>query len=94
MIMNIWVKDKTNGRIHQVGTDVHDSFEFLNGRVEYYNLQNGDGTGEGGGYEFIEAPDMENYVSLTPDQLWLNRELIHKDILNAIAMRRNGKDLS
>lgn len=32
-------------------------------------------------YEWVEAPDIDDYVSVTPDQLYLNRELIHKDIL-------------
>ena len=79
MLMNIWVRDKSNGIIHQVGTSVHDSLDLMDGAVHYYNLQNGDGTG--GGYEFVEAPDLDDYVSVTPEQLYLNHELIHKDLV-------------
>lgn len=65
MLFNIWVKDKHTGDIHQVGSDVHDDLRLLNGRIEYYNLQNGDGTlnSGDGGYEFIEAPDPDNHES-------------------------------
>lgn len=78
MLMNIWVRDKESGVIHQVGTDVHDSLELLDDKVEYYNLRNGDGTPYG--YEFVEAPDLDDYVSVTPEQLYLNHELIHEDL--------------
>lgn len=82
MLMNIWVRDKSDGHIHQVGTDVHDSLELLDGKVEYYNMQNGDGTPYG--YEFVEAPDLDDYVSVTPDELRLNREMIHEELLKTI----------
>lgn len=38
-------------------------------------------------YEFVEAPDIDDYISVTPEQLYLNRELVHKDI---IAMLEKG----
>ena len=79
MLINLWVKDKSNGHIHQVGTDVHDSIIFLDGKPCYYNMQNGCGTLDE--YEWVEAPDLDDYVSVTPEQLWLNRELVHKDII-------------
>lgn len=82
MLINLWVKDKTNGYIHQVGTDVHDSVEFLDGQVVYCNMQNSASTLDE--YEWIEAPDIDDYVSVTPEQLWLNRELVHKDILKML----------
>lgn len=82
MLMNIWVRDKSDGHIHQVGTDVHDSLELLDGKVEYYNMQNGDGTPYG--YEFVEAPDLDDYVRVTPDELWLNRDMIHKSLLRKL----------
>jgi len=61
MLINIWVKDNDSGVIHQVGTDRHDSLEMINGRVEYYNLQNGCGTPDT--YSFVEAPDADDYIS-------------------------------
>lgn len=79
MFINLWVRDKSNGRIHQVGTETHDSINFICGQVHYYNLQNGCGTLDE--YEWVEAPDIDDYVSVTPEQLYLNRELIHKDFL-------------
>ena len=88
MLMNLWVRDKTDGSIHQIGTDPHDSLNLLHGKVEYYNLQNSCGTVEGGSYEFIEAPDYDDYVVVTPDILRLNRELIHKDIFKML--KENG----
>lgn len=82
MLMNLWVRDKSNGEVHQVGTDPHDSLDFINGRVHYHNLQNGCGTFDE--YEWVEAPDMDDYVSVTPDQLYVNKELIHRDFLAVI----------
>ena len=82
MLINLWVKDKSNGYIHQVGTDVHDSVEFLDGQVVYVNMQNSASTLDE--YEWVEAPDTDDYVSVTPEQLWLNRELVHKDILKML----------
>lgn len=75
MLINLWVKDKSNGHIHQVGTDVHDSIIFLDGQPHYYNMQNGCGTIDE--YEWVEAPDIDDYVSVTPEQLYkeINEEI-------------------
>ena len=83
MLVNIWVKDITDGYIHQVGTDQHDSLELIDGKVEYINMRCMAGT-LGGDYEFVDAPDLDNYVSVTPEQLYLNRELVHDEILKQI----------
>lgn len=85
MLINLWVKDKSNGHIHQVGTDVHDSVEYLDGQVVYVNMQSCASTLDD--YEFVDVPNLDDYVSVTPEQLWLNRELVHKDI---IAMLEKG----
>ena len=79
MLMNIWVKDTSSGRVHQVGTDPHDSLEMFDGVVHYVNMQCMDGT-LGGGYEFVEAPDIDSYISVTPDELMINRKLLHRDL--------------
>lgn len=56
------IKDKYNGDIHTYGTDSHDALMLdENGNVMYYNLQNGDGTGENGRYEFAHTPDERGY---------------------------------
>jgi hypothetical protein len=50
----LWIRDKGSGRVHLYGMDTHDTLIIDdNGNLAYYNLQNGDGTGEGGGYEFV-----------------------------------------
>lgn len=85
MLVNIWVKDNCTGYVHQVGTDPHDSLDSLDGKVEYYNLQNGDGTPTG--YSFVPPPDgydMDDYVSVTPNVLRVNREYLRKDILKIL----------
>jgi len=86
MLVNIWVKDNCTGNVHQVGTDPHDSLYSLDGKVEYYNLQNGGGTPTG--YSFVPqtaAYDMDDYVSVTPEQLMLNRKMLHADLAAMIA---------
>ena len=80
MLINLWVKDNYSGTIHQVGTDKHDSIDFIDGRVCYVNMQNMSSTLDDDGYSFVEAPNLDDYVSVTPEQLWLNRKLIHKDL--------------
>jgi hypothetical protein len=91
MIINLWVRNKINGNIHQVGTDQHDSLELIDGKVEFINLQCMCGT-LGGDYEFVKSPDLDEYVSVTPEQLYLNRELIHKDLLKQLEESELFKD--
>lgn len=89
MLINLWVKDKRMNTVHQVGTDVHDSIEYLDGTVVYMNMQNGCGTPDE--YEFVEPPDPDDYVSVNPEELYLNRELIHKDLLKKLEDRKNDR---
>ena len=85
MLINVWVKDKHSGKVHQVGTNVHDSLTTMNGTVVYYNMQNGDGSGfDDSGYEIIDPPDMDAYIAVTQEQLYLNRELVHKDLIEKL----------
>lgn len=98
MLINLWVRDKRSGTVHQVGTDIHDSVVGLhNGFPTYYNLQNGDGTAPPGedsddyGYEWVVPEDMDDYIPVTQEQLYLNRELIHEDIMEAISKKTEGK---
>lgn len=87
MLINLWVRDNRTGTVHQVGTDVHDSIDFTDGMVVYENLQNCCSTlipNDPDGYTFINPPDLDAYVSVTPEQLYLNRELIHADIVEAL----------
>lgn len=82
MLINLWVKDKETNTVHQVGTDVHDSIVYLDDEVIYANMQNSASTLDI--YEFVEPPDLDDYVSVTPEELYLNRELIHKDLLRVV----------
>lgn len=50
----LWIRDKGSGGTHLYGTDSHDSLHVSDDGINYYNLQNGDGTGKGGGYEFVD----------------------------------------
>lgn len=61
-LCDFYVKDKTDGRIHKVGTDRHDSIWVdSEGTLHYQNLQNGDGCScksaidELQGYEFMPS---------------------------------------
>ena len=58
----IEVRDKTSGEKHIVGTDIHDSLTLRDGSIEYYNLQNGCGTGPGGEYEFVYNEEIERMI--------------------------------
>ena len=86
MLINLWVRDKIHGRIHQVGTEVHDSVEYLDGEVVYVNMQNSASTLDD--YEWVSPPDTDDYISVTPDELKVNRELIHKDLLKMLETKR------
>ena len=51
----LWLRDRATGRTRLYGTDSHDSLYIgEGGGIQYYNLQNGCGTGEGGSYEFVD----------------------------------------
>lgn len=90
MLINLWVRDKTDGRIHQVGTEVHDSVEYLGGEVLYINMQSMASTLDD--YEWVEPPDTDDYVVVTPDELKVNRELIHKDLLKKLEEKRRREN--
>lgn len=55
----IW--DKIKHRMFIPGDDRHDSlFAFEGGRVIYYNLKNGDGSGEDGGYAIMQSTGLKD----------------------------------
>ncbi|MGC4378285.1 YopX family protein [Fictibacillus sp. Mic-4] len=55
------VFDKTFNRMRLVGTDTHDSlYCFSNGTVQYYNLQNGEGSGEDGDYILMQYTGLHD----------------------------------
>ena len=83
MLVNIWVRDNDTGQVHQVGTDPHDSLEFWDGVVEYVNQQCMAGTKDGA-YSFVDTPDVDDYVTVTPNILRVNREYLHRDVLKML----------
>lgn len=90
MLLNLWVKDKRTGSIHQVGTDEHDSVEYLCGEVLYVNMQSTASTLDE--YEWVEPPDVDGYVCVTPSELFLNRELVHRDLLELLKKKPKARE--
>ena len=44
-MLRLWIKDNTNGHVHEYGTNPHDSLYMTDdGALHYYNMQNGTGT--------------------------------------------------
>ena len=77
----LYVRDRRTGKAHRVGDDQHDRLHVEeSGIVQYYNLQNGDGTLCGdeheadAGYEFVQADDLGNYDDETLRQAQEFRE--------------------
>lgn len=61
---SLYIREKHSGRVHRIGTDIHDHLVIDNyGRLHYMNLQNGDGCYIGGdmnpvgGYDFMPNVD-------------------------------------
>ena len=44
MSARLFIRDNTNGKVREYGTNRHDALVVINGKLEYHNLQNGDGT--------------------------------------------------
>ena len=93
MVPIIRVRDIYSGKEHIVGFDKHDSLiEGVDGGLQYYNLQNGDGTP--GGYDFVFEEDGEDgfntyveFVSVDEAvKLWQKAERLQKE--NATALRK------
>lgn len=91
MLVNLWVREKYNKHIHQVGTNDHDCLIFWNGKVEYLNMQNNCGTADA--YEFIEAPDMDEYIALNPDEFIINKQELTKKVKRLILKKNIKKSL-
>lgn len=69
MSVKIYVRDNTNGKVHEYGTSQHDALILQeDGSLHYHNLQNGCGTMfPDEGYTFCEADGSaprtrENYI--------------------------------
>lgn len=62
MLINLWVRNKRDGHIHQIGTDIYDHLTFLNGQVVYENMQNSATTLND--YEWVEPPDLSKCLAI------------------------------
>ncbi len=60
-LIELKVKDKTNGLIHVIGEDEHDCLLVENGKVKYYNLQNSESSEDYSDYEFVEKRLFDDY---------------------------------
>ncbi|MCM3487876.1 YopX family protein [Alkalihalophilus marmarensis] len=54
------VYDKCHKRTHVVGEEQHDSLTCFDGDVKYYNLQNGEGSGEHGDYILMQYTGIDD----------------------------------
>lgn len=55
----VW--DKSIKKMHMCGEDGHDSVLFdQDGTMQYYNLQNGEGSGEHGDYELMQYTGLQD----------------------------------
>ncbi|MBS4173507.1 YopX family protein [Bacillus sp. FJAT-49736] len=54
------VFDKSLNKMHLVGSNQHDSFTCFDGIVQYYNLQNGEGSGEHGDYTLMQYTGLKD----------------------------------
>jgi hypothetical protein len=96
MVPIIRVRDICSGKEHIVGFDKHDSLiEGADGGLQYYNLQNGDGTP--GGYDFVfEEDGFNTYVEMVSVdeaiKFWRKAEKLQKE--NEEALKKMlGKDV-
>lgn len=81
--LKLWIRDNTDGTVRQYGTNPHDSLQVRDGVLEYYNLQNGDGTPTG--YSFCNEDGTTHWLSDGPeyDEKYVHIGLINQNPDNA-----------
>lgn len=78
----VW--DKDYKEMHVCGENVHDSMSFNeDGTAYYYNLQNGEGSGEHGSYILMQYTGRNTYEE---------QEIFDSDILYFTVFDYNGSD--
>ena len=83
LLSRLFVLDKSDGRIHRIGDERHDSLCVMGGEIHYHNMQNGDGgtteDKEGYGYVILKtmdgslgSPDLAVY-GYAPDERFIDQ---------------------
>ena len=75
--LKLWIKDLTDGTVRQYGTNGHDSLQVRDGVLEYYNLQNGDGTPSG--YAFCNEDGTTHWLTDGPEH---DEKYVHIGLAN------------
>lgn len=57
MAVRLFIKDKSSGKVHEYGTDKHDSLYIVKGTIKYSNMQNLCDSPHT--YEFVHNPAKE-----------------------------------
>jgi len=63
-LSRLFVLDKSDGRIHRIGDERHDSLCVMDGEIHYHNMQNGDGgtTEDKEGYGYVILKTMDGCI--------------------------------
>jgi hypothetical protein len=94
-MVKLFIRDKSTGKVREYGTNRHDSLIVdPDGRIKYFNLQNGCGTGYGeySEYEFVPDQDNEFIREVFPIDGTIDIGGYHTD-KEIRKMRKDGKKL-
>lgn len=76
MSVKIYLKDNTDGTVHEYGTNPHDALMVEDGALKYTNLQNGDGTPTGYSFCTVDGKpptdDQEHLVDIGGERTGVN----------------------
>lgn len=68
-MIRLFIKDHETGKVHEYGTNPHDSLiVHSDGSLSYYNLQTGEGTRLFGAYSFCDKDGNDLVILTAPDE--------------------------